>query len=188
MISTDLSTKYVVKNIFFRKVDGRLFYDFMSKQKEESHFIYQFCRHNKYERSKVHAAFYKQLEVSEHQLLKQIVKYKGILREFSRMVKANLDLSYYLMNNYARVYKFEEATELDILTLQDDKLKELWDEFRFVWETVIPKHEDTNPDVFAFAFMCQQNLNVGEYIKEILTPGKAKFIKLVLVDSRDFKF
>ena len=88
------------------------------------------------------------------------------------MVKANLDLSYYLMNNYARVYKFEEATELDILTLQDDKLKELWDEFRFVWETVIPKHEDTNPDVFAFAFMCQQNLNVGEYIKEILTPER----------------
>jgi hypothetical protein len=108
MVCTEVSTKYIVKNMFFRKVDGNLLYDQMREYKEEMHNIYQFCRHNKYDRTNLMKEFEKQLLTSEFTLLKQIVKYKEVLKDFARMVKANVDISYYLMENYGRLYNLEE--------------------------------------------------------------------------------
>ena len=184
MVSTDISTKFVVKSVFFRKVDGELLRDFMREYKDESHFIYQFLRHNKFERTKLFAEFNKQLEVSDCTLLKLIVKYNHVLKEFPRMVKANLDLAYYLMNNYSRLYNFDEASSVDILSLPDPRIKELFKEFEYVWEHIIPKHEDTNPEIFSFAYLCQQNLNVDGFIKRIRAAGGAMLVNLVFVDSK----
>ncbi len=66
--------------------------------------------------------------------------------------------------NYAH---FIEAKDLDFSTLDDPTLQHLFKEFRNVWTTVIPKHEDTHPEVFSFAFMCNQNLNVANYIEQL---------------------
>ena len=48
MISTDISTKFVVKSLLFRKVDGDLVYGFMKEYRDKCHFGYQFPRHNKF--------------------------------------------------------------------------------------------------------------------------------------------
>jgi hypothetical protein len=186
MTTTDTSTKHVVKSLFFRKVDGDLLKNNCPAFKTESHYIYQFCRHNKYDRNKVISSFNKQLETSEFTLLKQIIKYNHVLAEFPRMVKANLDISYYLMNNYSRIFNFAEACEMELSGLKDPKLDDLFEEYRHVWTKIIPKHEDTNPEVFSFAFMCQQNLNVSKFIERLLSPGGAKFIDLIFVDPSDY--
>ena len=102
------------------------------------------------------------------------------------MVKANLDLSYYLMSNYSRLYNFDEASQLDILSLPDPHIRQLFDDFENVWENIIPKHEDTNPEVFAFAFMCHRNLNVDNFIKSIRSKGGATFLNLVYVNPADY--
>jgi hypothetical protein len=186
MTCTDVSTKYIVKSMLFRKVENQLLHNFMHDFKEESESIYQFCRHNKYERAKVFAAFNKQLDTSEFTLLKQVVKYRYVLVDFPRMVKANLDLTYYLMSNYNRIYNFDDANSLDILTLPDPRIKELFNEFVAVWNSVIPKHEEANPEIFSFGYMCQRNLDVGKFINGIKEPGGAIFGRLVFVDSNDY--
>ena len=110
MIETDLSSKTIIKNMFFRKINNRLLYQAAAQHNEEMENIYKFCRHTKYNRQAVFESFNKQLEQSPHTLLKKVVKYSRILTDFPRIVKANLDLSYYLMNNYSRLYNFDEAT------------------------------------------------------------------------------
>ena len=43
--------------------------------------------------------------MSDCELLKEILNHNEILKDFPRIVKANLDLAYYLMADYSRFYK-----------------------------------------------------------------------------------
>jgi hypothetical protein len=68
-------------------------------------------------------------------------------------------------------------------------------EFEYVWRNLFPKHEDTNPEIFSFAFQCQQGINVSNYVDRVLEKdphliekeGKGpRFIDFILVDRNDY--
>src|SRR3990167_4620602 len=145
--------------------------------------LYPLMRHTTFERVALLDTFRTRLDTSPHSFLKSIVKYQAVLADFAKMVTANLDMAIYLNNNYNRVFTFDESTKLEITKLEDPQLHDLYKEFKNVWTTVIPKHEDTNPEVFSFAFMCNQDLNVARYIEQTLSPGGALLINFLLVDS-----
>lgn len=90
------------------------------------------------------------------------------MKDFPKIVDANVKLPMHFNTHYDRAYNFDQATELDVLTLEDGQLKKLFNDFKYVWEAVIPLHEDKNPEVFSFAFMCQQNLNVKNFVEGLL--------------------
>jgi hypothetical protein len=152
----------------------------------ESHYIYQFMRHNKYERTKMLVSFNEQLANTEHQLLREVVKYNHVLQEFPNMVKANWDLNNHLMKTYSQQLSFEDTLSTSIKDLNDPKADRLFEEYRRVWTKVIPKYEDTNPEVFSFAYMCQQDLNVANFVEKVLKEDGGKFIDLIYVNSADF--
>jgi hypothetical protein len=184
--NSQLDTKFVVKNILFRKIRPGLIKTFMSQHGQAFEHIYNFMRHSNFERVKIITEFKKKLAISENGFLKNVVKYESVLRDFPQMVDTNIRLPYYLNNTYNRCYNFDETTELDIVKMDDITLSNLYKDFTHVWTKIIPKHEDTNPEIFSFAFMCQQNLNVANYIDSLLQPAGAKLIKFLFVDPNDY--
>ena len=147
--------------------------------------VYPLMRHYPLSRSCILDEFKNRVDACPHQFLKAVIRYHYVLQDFPKMVEANLDLTLHLNNNYNGVLSTDESTKADIPSLKDTVLDELFREFRTVWTTVIPKHEETHPDVFSFAFMCNQDLNVASYIERVLRPGGSTLINLMLVSSKE---
>lgn len=147
--------------------------------------VYPMLRHYPLGKDKIIEEFHSKVESCQNQFLRAIIKYHYVLQDFARMVEANLGLTLHINNNYNRTFTYEEAKDLDFAKLDDPTLQALFKEFKTVWTNVIPKHEDTHPDVFSFAFMCNQNLNVATYIEQLLAPGGSTLIKILLVDSSE---
>ena len=147
--------------------------------------IYPLMRHTSFKKEDILETFKTKLDNSQFSFLRSIVNYQEVLKDFPRMVMANLDLTIYLNQNYNRVFSFDESTKIDLLSIQDPYLQTKFNEFKTVWNSVIPKHEDTHPEVFSFAYMCNQNLNVANYIERTLAPGGSKLINFLMVDSNE---
>ena len=147
--------------------------------------VYPLMRHTNFDRVQIIDSFKNRLENSQFNFLRSVVNYQHVLRDFPRMVMANLELTLYLNQNYNRVFTFDETTTTDILSIQDPHIAELFQEFKATWTTVIPKHEDSHPDVFSFAFMCNQNLNVAKFIDRTLSKEGSRVINFLMVDSSE---
>ena len=183
----ELDLKTVFKNILFRNIKPGLMTSLFNKHGSTFESIYQFMRHNSFNPQHIKQTFVDSLQTkSSYGLLKNIVNYSGILRDFPEIVDANAKISFYFNNNYDRAYNFDEASELNILTLDDASLKRIYNEFVRVWQTLIPQHEDKNPEVFSFAFMCQADLNVKNYIDGIIDNGDTKLIRFLFVDPNEY--
>jgi hypothetical protein len=172
-VESDLPRTYVTLDTFGEPTDLRTVIGNM----------YPLLRHYPLTRERIIEEFKAKVENSPNPFLRAVVNYHHVLQDFGRMVEANLGLTLHLNNNYNRAFTYEEAKDLDFTMLDDPTLQALFKEFKNVWTTVIPKHEDSHPDVFSFAFMCNQNLNVATYIEQLLAPGGATLIKILLVDS-----
>jgi hypothetical protein len=183
----ELDLKCVFKAILFRNITPGLITNLFSKSGVAFEHIYQFMRHNSFEREYIKRKFVEALQsTSTNGLLKDIVNYENILKDFPTMLDANVKVAYHFNMNYDRSYNFDEASDLDINTLDDGTLKKIMQEFRRVWEAIIPLHEDKNPEVFSFAYMCQQDLNVKNFIDGALAPGGSKLLKFLFIDPKDY--
>jgi len=146
---------------------------------------YPIMRHAPLDRRQILESFKEKLALSQFSFLKSIVNYEKILIDFPKIVGVNLDLTLYLNQNYNRTFTFDETTRTQLEELKDPQLNELFKEFALYWKTVIPKHEDTHPEVFSFAFMCNQDLNVAKFIDGVLSPNGANLVNFLLVDSSE---
>lgn len=147
--------------------------------------VYPLMRHYPLSRSCILGEFKNRVDTCPHPFLQAVIRYHYVLLDFPKMVLANLDLTLHLNNNYDGVFLTEESTKVDIPSLKDTVLDDLFREFTEVWKYVIPTHEKTHPDVFSFAFMCNQNLDVASFIERVLKPGGSTLINLMLVSSKD---
>ena len=182
----ELDLKTVFKNILFRNIKTGLMTNLFQKSGPKFEMIYQIMRHNRFDRNSIKQEFLAKLTTSNFGLLKNVVNYDTILRDFPEILDANIKLSYHFNTNYDRAYNLDEASELDILTLDDSNLKKLYAEFKRVWQSLIPLHADKNPEVFSFAFMCQADLNVKDYIDNIIDNGQTKLLKFLMVDPNEY--
>lgn len=183
----ELDLKCVFKAILFRNIKPGLIKSLFSKNGKQYDHIYGFMRHNDLNSKYILDKFNQRLASNAtNGLLKNIVNYQDILKDFATMVDANVKIAQHFNLNYDRAYNFDDASELDIMKLDDPALKRLFAEFQRIWNEVIPMYEDKFPEVFSFAFMCQQNLNVKDFIDGILAPGGATMRKFLFIDPKEY--
>jgi hypothetical protein len=183
----ELDMKCMFKAILFRNIKTGLMKAMFAKNGLKFEHIYRFMRHNDLHSNHILNKFNEQLGKSlGYSLLKDVVNYQDILKDFGVMVDANVKIAQHFNLNYDRAYNFDEASELDIMTLDDANLSRYYKEFQRVWTEVIPMYENKHPKVFSFAFMCQQNLNVKDFIDGLLVPGGAKLRKLIFIDPKEY--
>lgn len=183
----ELDLKCVFKAILFRNIKTGLIKNIFPKNGQQFEHIYKFMRHNDLNSKYILDKFNKKLaEGSTNGLLKNIVNYQDILKDFPIMVDANVKMAQHFNLNYDRAYNFDDASELDIMKIDDLTLKRLFADFQRIWTEVIPMYEDKFPEVFSFAFMCQQNLNVKDFIDGLLAPGGAIMRKFLFIDPKEY--
>jgi hypothetical protein len=183
----ELDMKSVFKAILFRNVKRGLMKGIFPRNGLQFEHVYRFMRHNDLNTKYIMDKFHQKLgSGSTNGLLKNIVNYQDILKDFPVMVEANVRIAQHFNLNYDRAYNFDEASELDIMRLDDQALKRLYSEFQRVWNEVIPMYEDKFPEVFSFAFMCQQNLNVKDFVDGLMAPGGAKLRKFLFIDPKEY--
>ena len=183
----ELDLKCVFKSILFRNIKPGLISNIFQRTGKQFEHIYKFMRHNDLNTNYIIGRFNQRLgEGANYSLLKNVVNYQDILKDFPVMVDANVKIAQHFNLNYDRAYNFGEASELDIMKLEDPALKRLYADFQRVWNDIIPVYEDKFPEVFSFAFMCQQNLNVKDFVDGILTAGGAKMRKFLFIDPKEY--
>jgi hypothetical protein len=183
----ELDVKSIFKAILFRNIKQGLMKAMFPKNGQRFEHIYRFMRHNDLHKKHILSKFTENLaKTSGYSLLKDVVNYQDILKDFGVMVDANVKIAQHFNLNYDRAYNFDEASELDIMKLDDAVLAKQYKEFHRVWTEVIPMYEDKHPKVFSFAFMCQQNLNVKDFIDGLLAPGGACMRKFLFIDPKEY--
>jgi hypothetical protein len=183
----ELDMKCIFKAILFRNIKQGLMKAMFAKTGQKFEHIYRFMRHNDLHRNHILTKFTETLNKSSgYSLLKDVVNYQDILKDFGVMVDANVKIAQHFNLNYDRAYNFDEASELDIMKLDDAVLSKQYKEFQRVWTEVIPMYEDKHPKVFSFAFMCQQNLNVKDFIDGVIAPGGAILRKFLFIDPKEY--
>jgi hypothetical protein len=161
----------------------------------EDYFIlaYRLMRHNNLDPLTVKTQFKEALGKSTQvSLLKQLSKYESLLGDFQQIVDAHVRLAVHFNLNYDRAFSYEEALARRVCELtdagKDPTLARLLDDFKAVWSGLIGKHAEKFPEVFSFAFQCQRNLDVKEFIDSIIIHNEDYLIKFMFLNKDQGQF
>lgn len=178
----------ILKNIFMRKENPDRILQFFVQNGRKFNIMYRGMRHNSILKQEVLKEFQEQVRgLQNYSLIQEVVNYDNILKDFPRIVSANLELPHYINTVYQRQFDYDETVNMKITDLDDPHLKELFKSFRDVWENKVPLYEDTHPGVFSFALLCQQDLNVRGFIEDIIKHKKENLIKFLFVSPFQFE-
>jgi hypothetical protein len=149
--------------------------------------MYKVLRHNVLDPQFIMTQFKEKMALSTKiGFLKYLAKYESLLVDFPAILDANVRMAVHFNLNYDKAFSISEAAENDILKLKekDPVIGTLYEEFVRVWTKVIPEHSKNFPDIFSFAFQCNQEINVGDDIQKILN-GETSVSKFLFL-PRDY--
>jgi hypothetical protein len=154
-------------------------------QIEQTMALYRILRHNYLEAKDIDHEFERYVQVSSSQLLIPVYRYKDLLPKFYDILETNTAIARYISSQYSMKFTKEKVRNVTIRSLNDNELSDKLDRFIRLWTEDMPKYESQFPEIFSFAFMCQQNLDVFEWIKNIVNLKDESTIHNFMFISRD---
>ena len=144
-------------------------------------------RHNYTDNEQMVAAFRDKSQNSS-ELVHDVVKYVELLKDFEPIVMSIWGLVKAIAKKYNNSIDFNDA---GIITIEEagDEIMQGFDTFVKMWEPKSPlqNHIMNYPEIFSFAYMCQQDLNVMEWIDRIRRNNhKTTLINFIIVNDKDY--
>ena len=146
-------------------------------------------RHNYTDKAQMLSAFQDKCTTASD-LIYDISKYESLMKDFSDIVMSIWNLVKLIARRYNNQLNFEQASSKTIGETEDEEIIKAFDTFIEMWEPRSPlrTHIDNFSEIFSFAYMCQQDLNVMGWIDRIRRQKhNSTLINFMLVSTKEFE-
>jgi hypothetical protein len=118
------------------------------------------------------------------ELLRMVLRYEHILRDFPKFMEAHLSLAIFMRNKYGRKLSFDDTISAQFEPeLRDENLKWAYSNFVAIWKKM-EGYRNTRPELFDFSDMCEANINAPQFIDRVMKKEEVK-LKDFLIFSKD---
>jgi hypothetical protein len=126
-----------------------------------------------------------QIEPSRVELLRMVLRYEHILRDYPKFMEVHLSLAIFMRNKYGRNLSFEDTFSAQFEPeLRDENLKWAYSNFVAIWNKM-EGYRDSLPELFDFSDMCAANINVPEFIDRVTKKDEAKLKDFLIFSKTD---